>query len=92
MRRFRVPEGRVAVLPVDLLAAPGGANLRVEPGKAVDLDDERCQRFQRYLSGRVRAGDLVEEKYVAETAIAPDAAPVTAPVTELEIPTPKKKG
>jgi hypothetical protein len=57
MRTFRVAEGRVVVLPRDVLPGPGDVNLRYESGDTFALPDERIARFVRR---RVEAGDLVD--------------------------------
>lgn len=96
MRRFRVPEGRVIVLPQGLLAGPGATNLRLDPGKTVDLEDDRCQQFGRYINGRLRAGDLVEDASAPDPDHASAAPPPAAtadpvPMQIPEVPAPKKK-
>lgn len=60
MRRFRVPEGRIVTLPVDLCPGPGVTNMRVVAGGEIDLEVARCTTHTRFLNGRLRAGDLVE--------------------------------
>lgn len=56
-RKFKVAEGRVVVPPKSLLTAPGGKPARLEAGAELELPATSVNRFIR---GRVRAGDLVE--------------------------------
>jgi hypothetical protein len=57
MRTFRVAEGRVVVLPRDVLAGPGTSNTRLRAGEMFSLSTERITRFVRR---RVEVGDLDE--------------------------------
>jgi hypothetical protein len=57
-RRFKFV--RHLTMPLELLAAPGAQYHLGEPGDEVDIDEERCRQFDRFLRGRVRAGDLIE--------------------------------
>ncbi len=57
MKRYRVVRG-VLALPRDLLAAPGGFNMRVSAGEEFDLADERANT--RFIRRRIHSGDLIE--------------------------------
>jgi hypothetical protein len=57
MRTFRVAEGRVVVLPRDVLVGPGDVPIRHEGGETFALPEERVTRFVRR---RIEVGDLVE--------------------------------
>jgi hypothetical protein len=70
-RRFQVPAGRVVTLPVGLLPGPNATNVRLEPGAVVELELERIAGHDRYVNGRLRAGDLVELKDGAPPAVVP---------------------
>lgn len=88
-RRFRVPDGRHVVLPQELLSGPGATNMRLEPGAIVDLDEARCQRHQRYIAGRVRAGDLIEDQDAPDPTSS--SSTPAAPVTSITTPTLPRK-
>lgn len=62
LRYFQVQPGRVVIPPRGVVAGPGATNLRYEAGETLELPDEKVDRFIR---GRVRAGDLVEVKQPA---------------------------
>jgi hypothetical protein len=68
MRTFRVAEGRVVVLPRDVLAGPGDINFRYEAGDTFELPDERVTRFVRR---RINLYDLVELKLKPASAAVP---------------------
>jgi len=57
-RRFKLHTH--LTLPLELLAGPGAAHTRCNPGEVVELDAERCRIHDRFLRGRMRAGDLSE--------------------------------
>lgn len=57
-RRFKMINP--LTFPLDLHAGPGAAYRRAEAGDEVEIDVERAQQFDRFLRGRVRAGDMVE--------------------------------
>ena len=57
-RRFKLHTH--LTLPLELLAGPGAAHTRCNPGDIVKFDAERCRIHDRFLRGRVRAGDLSE--------------------------------
>jgi hypothetical protein len=61
--------------PLDVLPAPGGLAEIKAPGTNVEFDDELVER-NRFIRGRIRAGDLVE----TPEAVAPLAASVMSPV------------
>lgn len=81
-RHFTVPEGRHLTLPVGLLPAPGAQNLRVAAGEVITLDDDdpRTKQHQRFISNRIKLGDLVEvEEKFAATAPRPQQLAASAP-------------
>lgn len=57
-RRFKL--NTHLTLPLDLLAGPGGLHARYEPGDVIELDPERCRVHDRFIRGRIRAGDMTE--------------------------------
>ena len=61
--RYRVAEGRVITPPRGLVRDPTGESAHLEGGAHFDVDNENPEIavFQRYLRGRVLAGDLVIE-------------------------------
>jgi hypothetical protein len=59
-RYFQVPEGRTLVLPQGVQAGPGATNMRFRSGAILVLEDEQLVANQRYINGRLRAGDLAE--------------------------------
>ncbi len=73
-RRFRALQ--VLALPQGLHSAPGATNMRMNPGDIVTLDDDAARQHERYLNGRLRAGDFeeVEEHVVTETKTGAAAA------------------
>ena len=80
-RRFQLTT--YLTFPPDVLPAPGGIAEIQEPGTIVEFDDEIVER-NRFVRGRIRAGDLVETMdspppQVASVAsrIMPPAAPAT---------------
>jgi len=77
-RRFKLHTH--LILPLDLLAGPGAAHNRCRPGDVIEPDAQSCRRHDRFLRGRIRAGDLTELEVapVAATAHAAPSAP--APV------------
>lgn len=89
-RRFRVVT--TLVPPQSLLAGPGATNMRLESGAIVDLDADRCALHQRFIAGRLRAGDIVEDATAPAPAAEPPPAPAP-PKTTLEVPSlpPKKE-
>jgi hypothetical protein len=58
-------------MPLELLAAPGAEYHRGEPGSIVEIDAERCKAFDRFIRGRLRAGDLTEINQSAPQAATP---------------------
>lgn len=58
MRRFKV--NTHLTFPIGLLSAPGANYLMSKPGSTVEIDEKRAAEFDRFLRGRVRAGDLTE--------------------------------
>lgn len=88
IRRFRVPEGRAVVLPVGLQPGPGVTNMRHDAEKVFELDADRCAKHERFLNGRVRAGDLVELDPAGELPVAA-AVEVPAPPSTSRRPDPK---
>lgn len=73
-RQFRL--NTHLTLPLELHAAPGARHRRATPGEIVEIDAERCRLHDRFLRGRIRAGDLTE---IEPAAAAPVAAPQPAP-------------
>jgi len=74
MRRFKLIKH--LAFPADLYSgAPG------KPGDVVELADEQCRMFGRFLAGRARAGDLVELDTSAPPS-APEPPTVTTTLTE----------
>lgn len=59
-RRFRVGANRVVTLPLAIKPGPGRKNLRFLGGEEFELEVAKCNAEQRYLAGRLRAGDLEE--------------------------------
>lgn len=77
-RHFRSPQ--YLTLPQGLLAGPGATNMRLLPGSIVTLDDAACSRNERFINGRLRAGDLVElDAATAERELAAAPAAETLP-------------
>jgi hypothetical protein len=72
-RRFQLTTH--LTFPLDVLPAPGGIAEIKEPGTLVEFDDELVER-NRFIRGRIRAGDLVETM----DAVGPLAASVMSPV------------
>lgn len=96
-RHFRVCDGRTVTLPQDLQAGPGATNMRLNPGTVVTLEDEACQRQQRFVNGRKNAGDWEElDAPPAEKGPEPELvkSPFAAPEGDLGLgmhgSTPKK--
>jgi hypothetical protein len=85
-RRFQVPAGRVVVLPVGLLPGPNATNTRLEPGAVVELDLDRIARHDRYVNGRVRAGDLVELAAGDQPAEVPPLEMAPTPIADPKNP------
>jgi hypothetical protein len=78
-RRFKL--NTHLTMPLELLAAPGANYHRGEPGGIVEIDAERCKAYDRFIRGRIRAGDITELE--CEPAVpAPQPAPTSAPVKE----------
>lgn len=80
MRYFRSPQ--FLTLPQGVQAGPGATNLRLEPGSILELDEVTCTRNERFINGRLRAGDLVElDAATAEAAraSAPQATAIPKP-------------
>jgi hypothetical protein len=78
-RRFRF--NTHLTLPLELFAGPGSTYAMHEPGDLLELDAERCRVHDRFLRGRVRAGDLTEIEDEPPTVVpAPDPAVEVAPV------------
>ncbi|MEO7735521.1 MAG: hypothetical protein ABIY55_31495 [Kofleriaceae bacterium] len=74
-RRFKLHTH--LTLPLELLAGPGAAHTRCNPGEVVELDAERCRIHDRFLRGRIRAGDLSELE--REPAASPTPSARVAP-------------
>jgi hypothetical protein len=92
IRKFKIPAGRALALPHGLQTAPGAMTMRVNAHDIFELDSERCQQFQRFIAGRLRAGDLIELDANTPAELAPATAEATplppAPVVEsMTIPT-----
>lgn len=51
---------RHTVLPVGLLPAPGGFNMRLDPGEVFETTTVAAVRHGRYLNNRIALGDLEE--------------------------------
>ncbi len=85
IRRFKLAEGRHLTMPADLMVGPGVTTMRLVPGDVFDLDAEVCQAQQRFISGRLRAGDLVELEVKGDRAVVvrEPVAPSAPPVMEL---------
>ena len=82
IRRFRL--NTHLTFPIQLLAGPGASYHRAEPGHVVEIDGQRCKAHDRFLRGRIRAGDLTE----LEAAPAPPS-PAAATVNHVAEATPK---
>ncbi len=89
-RRFKAAEGRHVTMPQGLATGPGATTMRLEPGDSVDLDGDRCQAFQRFIAGRLRAGDLTEEAAEGELAVVTRDVPEIAAGRPMELPTAPK--
>jgi hypothetical protein len=98
-RVFQVCPGRTVTLPQGLQAGPGKTNMRLEEGCAVELDEESCVQFGRFIEGRKRAedwkeldampaGDTPAPKYVP----APEQRSMEAPKFAIDMTTTKKEG
>lgn len=61
-------------LPSGLTPIDGQPNMRFEPGQTFDVSADKCQTMQRFVLGRLRAGDLEELEY-SEPVPAPAEAP-----------------
>ena len=70
-RRFKL--NTHLTLPLELHAAPGATHHRGEPESIVEIDEERCRMHDRFIRGRLRAGDMTELT---------SNAPVSGPVKE----------
>lgn len=57
-RRFKLL--RPLTLPLELYAAPGAEYHRPQAGDEIDIDAERCRKFDRFIRGRIRAEDMKE--------------------------------
>jgi hypothetical protein len=68
MRTFRVAEGRVVVLPRDVLPGPGDVNLRYQGGDTLAIPEECVKRFVRR---RLETGDLVDVEHQARSGGSP---------------------
>lgn len=69
LRFFEVQPGRTVIPPRGVVAGPGATNLRYDAGETIELP---ADKVDRYIRGRVRAGDLVEVK---QPAPAPEPKP-----------------
>lgn len=69
IRRFKL--NTHLTMPLGLLAAPGAEYHRGEPGSVVEIDAARCDDFDRFIRGRIRAGDLTEINQSAAQAATP---------------------
>jgi hypothetical protein len=80
-RRFRI--NTHLTMPLELLSGPGATYARHCPGDEVDIDVERCLNHDRFIRGRVLAGDMTELEPVPPAAAAARAASsLTAAVKE----------
>lgn len=84
-RRFRAREGRTVTLPQGLYAGPGQTNMRLDPGAIVTLEDDAIQRHERYVNGRVRAGDLEEVEEHVTSTVEPVAIPRPDPSKKMNL-------
>jgi hypothetical protein len=78
IRFFEVQPNRVVVPPRDVIVGPGQRHMRFGAGEVLEVPTEKVNRFIR---GRVAAGDLVEVK-------GPKPKPEPAPKAE---PKPRDK-
>jgi len=76
-RRFRL--NTHLTMPLELFSGPGTTYAMHEPGDVVALDGERCRVHDRFLRGRIRAGDLTE----LEDAPSPIPTFAAPPVTTI---------
>jgi hypothetical protein len=67
--------------PLDVLPAPGGLAEIKAPGTNVEFDDELVER-NRFIRGRIRAGDLVE----TTEAMAPQAVSAVSRTLAAAVP------
>lgn len=58
VRRFRARNA--LVLPTSIGTGPGATNMRLDPDQVVELDADAVKLHERFINGRVRAGDLEE--------------------------------
>jgi hypothetical protein len=84
-RTFRARPDRTLTLPRDLAPGPGASNLRLDPGAIVTVEDDRAQRYQRFLANRVAVGDLEE----VDPMTVPADAPAPKPVASINAPSSK---
>lgn len=72
-------------LPQGLIAGPGATNMRLDPGAIVTCDADACVRQQRFVNGRITAGDLEElDEKTAQAALTEAPAPTTVPSAKRE--------
>lgn len=78
VRRFRARN--MIVMPQGLITGPGATNMRLDPDQIVELTPDAIQRHERFVSGRVRAGDLEElvERTITEPVDATSPNTATA--------------
>lgn len=69
IRRFKL--NTHLTFPIQLMAGPGASYHRAQPGHTVEISSARCAAHERFLRGRIRAGDMVELEAEPVTAVAP---------------------
>ncbi len=87
-RRFQVHPERHLVLPTGLMPVDGQPNMRLEPGRVVTIPASQCQTMQRFIAGRLNAGDLVELGPDDVPAALPEPVVVAAAVVVTPLPAP----
>lgn len=81
-------------LPQGLLAGPGATSMQLEPGSVFTAEDPAAVQFQRFINGRLRAGDLEEVELADGLLAEPGGKPIAPPrggAVAMEIPELPKK-
>lgn len=62
-------------IPSALQVGAGGVHDRAAPGDVLAFDAEKCRKEDRFINGRLRAGDLVETNKATYEAFVATPAP-----------------